>query len=1701
LCAGAEYQREELPQIYDKNYDEFVAYLENLGATVNFESEVTVDSLKPVQNEISLERMARIMTRVKEGYYKDLNLLKLPLFVSKDGYILDGHHRWATLFFLSPTNTLDIYRVNLTYKELVDKALNFDDAGTEKFMIGGMVTRQDQLDTAQKITIKKPKVEIFWGFEADFRYIDFVRVEGSSQALLLGSFEKGKGFYSGFSTFSFFIKSVLSDFWSSVIEDNIKVNTKGTDWKAVQTSYIKEEKRSKAYDFFLNRRETSNGILELFDTDLPNYKNGFSKLYTKTVATCIEQLLLLLNSTDWTNRTEQEFYDTVEYKSIQAFFSKNISQIIIALQEVYGTTQSVFDYSDSLRYYSFTSTTTSSTQTSWNWRFKTQEEFENEFGTNWRNESNFVTTNMDYLLGKSIQENDESKKIIQNYFTKKVNVGLQINPYQVFGISRFEGNDKEWVIFGNNITNKPLPTTAKSTATTNSTQIGSPNKKVYFGSSKDLSNQYNMTQTKFKQVRRYSYMSWEDVVSVYKRVAISNNEEEQFVLAVMIVLNNARLTTTKQSDFTESQVREALQNNTPTPTMKALFSKSYYFSPLLYQFYALNFERYLIDWVNVGLSRIQNPFQPEIDNILQIPQISSYINPAIDSYRGLIGLGSYLTSQGAEFCPDIVTNAYSNSIFKAYLDRTNIENLDLITISKNLRWNSNSISYGFFESQTDSGEFVRPEFLLLGSLYSQKVDFYKQIITIPTDFMYAYDDNSKLKDFQYSEKYFTANEYIYTPFAEDLIEPVYVLTDARALLNNFQAENIINTNEYSEMYDVLKKCKLFNGDSNDSFLNFYYEAGASLELDELLVMTVSLTIKEQESFKQFLKIFQTWVINNANGYISQKVDEAITNYYGSVNTLQNKQTIAPAVSTATPTQQMTSFPSTNSITWGGEFNVGDNVKIRFDYSTDFGNGASSVPYDSPQNVFKITSKKILAGLIKPENPTGVLYNLSNGTKWEGKDLESIGVMTTSTAPAWNWRFKTKQEFEKEYGNNWKQLLNWDLKGKMDYLFGQPLQEKPHGKIVINNFVNNINTAYTVNTEDAFGLVSPTNDNMWELKLQMFTQEPLPVTATPTTQTQQGQTRTREVYYNELLYNGVLKKNEKIVGARFLTAKEIRTLNKENYGIDELSFAIILLAQDYPSATKKDAIEYIERNNIWFLDLYGKKLDNNLLPMVVELFKFQKSLDPATSKELFRTSYQQDKDPIRNTRLRLGTSNIDSSEFALFKNLFPKITMQQYGDLAYFRDIKTSQFPDWYKLLLEQLYKSRKDTFMQEDFEDMNIGQDIYDPVFFYTGERLDKYAKTNSSYLEIPTSYLMLEIEDISAPVKSQVTATSNPENIKKLKEEYSALQYYLNVEVPIDAFAQRKMISSVMSDVSNKLEQQIEALYYAPSFEPLFELWADKQTQGQRTINLQSCMLPTPNGEKSELDLVQYEIVRTEEFKKWFGDWEEAAITGNYNGVSKAINPLTKEPQVVFHGKANMALEFTKMAFATFPIKYFGTNLSYAEWFADNQSKSDALKKLVYEFFLDIKNPIDLSPIGLTELTAEDLKEVIKAQYNYQIQTPIVSEGTGVKLKLWSLIRGSAGMLQELKSNTYFDGIIMYEDNPSDSTASGYDSKLLGFSPNSYDVVQKVAGSAQGNFTLDYVTFTNFQIKAADGRNKTFFNKVEDFRFAKGGITKKRKK
>lgn len=300
-------------------------------------------------------------------------------------------------------------------------------------------------------------------------------------------------------------------------------------------------------------------------------------------------------------------------------------------------------------------------------------------------------------------------------------------------------------------------------------------------------------------------------------------------------------------------------------------------------------------------------------------------------------------------------------------------------------------------------------------------------------------------------------------------------------------------------------------------------------------------------------------------------------------------------------------------------------------------------------------------------------------------------------------------------------------------------------------------------------------------------------------------------------------------------------------------------------------------------------------------------------------------------------------------------------------------------------------------------------------------------------------------------------------------------VQTLMDSFTEdeiqvKSYLLSEIAKLREQREKQVLSRYYSGNLKELLRLYASKLSLAQRTANPNNgCGLATPSGAPSELDLIEYKLVRTAEFKNWFGDWQFAYQTKNYNGVSKAINPRTGEPLVFYHGKGNMQVEATKFGFGVFPIKYFGANFSYAEWFSNIYNDI----RTIYEFFVQVKNPIDFSAVGIEDITGDMFKVLIEQLYGYTIKTPVLPQDTPVRV--WQILRANPRVLAEIRDNTAYDGFIFYEDNPQDILPNG-----------------------ERNQTLAFGTFKNEQSKAADGRNTTFFAEAEDFRFNKGGVTKK---
>jgi hypothetical protein len=116
--------RKDMPQIPGKRRPEFLADLAKEGVTVEKEK-VDPKTLKPIQKEISSSRSGAIYEKFRDDGQipKDERIL-----VSKDGFVIDGHHTWGAAVGFSFDNAsakLPIYRISLDAKEALSASLTW----------------------------------------------------------------------------------------------------------------------------------------------------------------------------------------------------------------------------------------------------------------------------------------------------------------------------------------------------------------------------------------------------------------------------------------------------------------------------------------------------------------------------------------------------------------------------------------------------------------------------------------------------------------------------------------------------------------------------------------------------------------------------------------------------------------------------------------------------------------------------------------------------------------------------------------------------------------------------------------------------------------------------------------------------------------------------------------------------------------------------------------------------------------------------------------------------------------------------------------------------------------------------------------------------------------------------------------------------------------------------------------------------------------------------------------------------------------------------------------------------------------------------------------------------------------------------------------------------------------------------------------
>ena len=210
-------------------------------------------------------------------------------------------------------------------------------------------------------------------------------------------------------------------------------------------------------------------------------------------------------------------------------------------------------------------------------------------------------------------------------------------------------------------------------------------------------------------------------------------------------------------------------------------------------------------------------------------------------------------------------------------------------------------------------------------------------------------------------------------------------------------------------------------------------------------------------------------------------------------------------------------------------------------------------------------------------------------------------------------------------------------------------------------------------------------------------------------------------------------------------------------------------------------------------------------------------------------------------------------------------------------------------------------------------------------------------------------------------------------------------------------------------------------------------------------------------------------------------------------IDEDTKEPKIYYHGVAKFRGVRGKGAMGSgvrrpygaftptnFNASYFADNMEYAKFYSGT---SDLLPKrfktdgFVYSLFLNVRNPIDLLPLGL-KCSYKNIKDYLVVAYGIELEyNKVLLEKMDNDINsinnTWQYIRNDELLIERLKDFGY-DCIFQVGDIPK------YDKKT-----------EKVVGSIEDK---EFLTFYPNQVKSVGVLKSFYGNMFDDIRFKKGG-------
>jgi hypothetical protein len=282
-------------------------------------------------------------------------------------------------------------------------------------------------------------------------------------------------------------------------------------------------------------------------------------------------------------------------------------------------------------------------------------------------------------------------------------------------------------------------------------------------------------------------------------------------------------------------------------------------------------------------------------------------------------------------------------------------------------------------------------------------------------------------------------------------------------------------------------------------------------------------------------------------------------------------------------------------------------------------------------------------------------------------------------------------------------------------------------------------------------------------------------------------------------------------------------------------------------------------------------------------------------------------------------------------------------------------------------------------------------------------------------------IENVETPKKSR----------RELKQDYADLSFLISITQPIDVItmSELKRQARTLKDEIDRLGL-IEKDVMLTENHIFDEMFTASSIQPKHRYNLTPAIDGfAPDGTPTQLPKKIYEMVSTDQFEDWFGNFQLAYQFQNtsYSDVPcSVVKNEHFEPQIVYHGTGS---EFSFFDFNKFPAMYFAENFSYAEWFANEKGRMDGGHDgYVYPFLLNIKNPLDLTHFGINKISPQEFADWMYLQCGLMPDELKMNKALldpNVKNWAWVYLRNGSEMLKVLRDTKLFDGIVYFEQNP----------------------------------------------------------------------------